>query len=550
LGLSRPDLPRPARRSPAPGPRPSRAFLSPEPEVRLTNAFARPFDNAVATARTCYSAGGIVTSEEVSGPADADAALKAEKAARRDGLAQDLYQAGHHTTLQHAHFQFALSNVSRHFIWSFLHSHPFYNSEQVSQRYVKVKPGTYAVPPLKGDALEIYNATVEAQNEAYARLVVALTPRVGAEYFKRFPARGKSPDAWKRDIRKKAQEAARYALPIATFAYLYHTVSGITLLRYYRACGVLDTPFEQRIVIEKMVAELLRLDPGYRAILEEPLAEEQTAEHRVMQGSVPAEGSRARFIAEFDESLGGLTSKLIDFPGRNQETLAQSIREIFGLTPDLMADEEAIALALDPARNSWLGETMNLTTHTKISRALFHAHYTFRKRLSHTADSQNQRHRMTPGSRPILAAHHTGEPDYITPTVIAEEKEASAIYRGIMERSWEAIGRLRRSGVDDEMALYLLPNAVAVRFTESGDLLNLRHKMAMRLCYNAQEEIWLASLDETRQICEVNPLIGRYLLPPCTLRKMADARPICPEGRRYCGERVWTYDLANFERVI
>jgi thymidylate synthase ThyX len=157
---------------------------------------------------------------------------------------------------------------------------------------------------------------------------------------------------------------------------------------------------------------------------------------------------------------------------------------------------------------------------------------------------------MTPGSRPILAAHHTGEPDYITPTVIAEEKEASAIYRGIMERSWEAIGRLRRSGVDDEMALYLLPNAVAVRFTESGDLLNLRHKMAMRLCYNAQEEIWLASLDETRQICEVNPLIGRYLLPPCTLRKMADARPICPEGRRYCGERVWTYDLANFERVI
>src|SRR5689334_9548109 len=30
-------------------------FASPPPQVALVNAFARPFDNAVATARTCYS---------------------------------------------------------------------------------------------------------------------------------------------------------------------------------------------------------------------------------------------------------------------------------------------------------------------------------------------------------------------------------------------------------------------------------------------------------------------------------------------------------------
>ena len=46
---------------------PAADFLSPAPEVRLTNAFARPYDNAVATARTCYSAKGIVTTEEVGG---------------------------------------------------------------------------------------------------------------------------------------------------------------------------------------------------------------------------------------------------------------------------------------------------------------------------------------------------------------------------------------------------------------------------------------------------------------------------------------------------
>ncbi len=41
-----------------------------------------------------------------------------------------------------------MENVSRQFLWTFLHSHPFYNSEQVSQRYVEVSKGNYAVPPL------------------------------------------------------------------------------------------------------------------------------------------------------------------------------------------------------------------------------------------------------------------------------------------------------------------------------------------------------------------------------------------------------------------
>ena len=527
-----------------------RSFLSPAPQVKITNAFARPFDNLVATARTCYSAKGIVSENDVSGPPGADPALLADKAAARDQLAVGLYRAGHHTTLQHAHFQFAISNVSRHFIWSFLHSHPFYNSEQVSQRYVAVKPGAYAVPPLEGFGLDAFHATVAAQNEAYSALTDSLTARVQREYFRRFPARGRSPEAWRKEIHKKAQEAARYVLPVATFAHLYHTISGLTLLRYYRTCGQFDTPLEQRIVLEKMVEEILEHEPSYRAILEEPLPPEATIEYQVFQSTISTNGGRARFLGEFDEDLGGLTSRLVDYPARNQETLAQAVREIFGLSRDRMSDEEAIALALDPSRNRWLGETLNTTTHTKLSRTLFHAHYTFRKKLSHTADSQNQRHRMTPASRPILAAHFSGEPDYITPAIIAAEPKALSIYARAMERSWEGIARLKSLGVEDEFALYLLPNAAAVRFTESSDLLNLRHKMAMRLCYNAQEEIWLASLQEARQISEVNPLVGKYLLPPCTLRLMAKAYPICPEGKRFCGERVWTYSVDRYERVI
>src|SRR5438093_1085926 len=224
-------------------------FTSPPPRVRLVHAFERPFENVVATARTCYSSKGIVSEDQASA-----------KPERRDALARSIYQAGHHTTFQHAHFQFSLNNVSRQLLWSFLHSHPFYNSEQVSQRYVEVKAGNYAVPPLAGEALAIYQATVESQVAAYQEFCRSLVPLVEEEYYERFPARGKNREVYGKEVQKKAQEVARYVLPVATFAYLYHTISGLTLFRYYRMALQGDAPLEQRIVLERMVEELLRLE--------------------------------------------------------------------------------------------------------------------------------------------------------------------------------------------------------------------------------------------------------------------------------------------------
>src|SRR5207245_11666521 len=134
---------------------------------------------------------------------------------------------------------------------------------------------------------------------------------------------------------------------------------------------------------------------------------------------------------------------------------------------------------------------------------------------------------------------YSGGPDYIPPVLLSHSAPARQLYDETMAQTWDAIGRLRALGVPGEFAAYLLPNAVAVRMTESADLLNLHHKLKSRLCYNAQEEIWRASLDEARQIAEVNPIIGRYLLPPCGLRLLTGSRPLCPEGDRYCGVPVW-----------
>jgi thymidylate synthase ThyX len=205
---------------------------------------------------------------------------------------------------------------------------------------------------------------------------------------------------------------------------------------------------------------------------------------------------------------------------------------------------------VSPARNPILGESLNVTTFDKLTRAMHHSAYTFRKKLSHAADSQDQRHRMTPGSRPVLAAHQTGEPDYITPRLVREDPAVERRYDEMMTRIWDRIGRLKALGAADEHALYLLPNAVAIRFTESTDFLNLRHKHVMRLCYLAQEEIWQASVDEALQVRAVHPRLGASLWPPCTVRKEAGTTPWCPEGARFCGVPVWNYSIEQYERVI
>jgi thymidylate synthase ThyX len=413
-----------------------------------------------------------------------------------------------------------------------------------------VKAGTHVVPALAGEARAVYLERIEGQMGEYREMIRLLTPVVAREYFGRFRAREHRAERYAKEVQKKAQEVARYCLPLATHAYLYHTVSGLTLLRYWRLCRTHDAPAEQQAVVGKMVEALLAFDPLFETILEEPIPLEETPEARFLDAVGGGGDSRDAWAREFDESLGGRTSRLVDWKTRNEETVADAVRDVAGLPRSALSDDDAIATVLDPARNSLLGETMNVTTLGKFSRALSHASWTFRKRLSHAGDSQDQRHRMTPASRPCLRAYLADAPDFVMPPLVASDDAARAAFQESMSRTWDALARLRALGVPDEDRAYLLPNAVAIRFTESADLLNLHHTLKMRLCWNAQEEIWAASRDEALQVAEVNPRIGRWLLPPCTLRRAARRAPICPEGDRYCGVRVWTIPVEDWRRGI
>lgn len=518
--------------------------FDPEPEVELQNCFRDPYDTVVAAARTCYSP-RVVT------PADVARDERARQL--RDRIYDSIYEAGHHTTIQHPTFLFVLRRVSRQFLWSFLHAHPFYNSEQVSQRYVEVKPQNFATPPLEGRAREIYRASIDLMMRGYFDLIEMIRPAVEAEYFKLYPARRRQKDRWEGTIHKRVLEAARYVLPVATHAHLYHTVSGITLHRYRRLCLQFDTPLENRLVVEKMVAEVERVDPNFLRGTPDPLPLEDTLEYRLFtetRGASDGPGTEA-FVREFDRDLGPWRSKLVDYKARGQATLAQAVRSVLGLPGERMSDAEAIDLVLNPARNRLLGEPLVLTTLSKLSRTMNHLHFTFRKKLSHTADSQDQRHRMVPGSRPVLRAHFVpGRPDFVLPPILERTPAAAAYTADLFGRVWEAIEKLLELGVPWEFAQYLLPNAFPIRFEESGDLLHLHHKWTTRLCYLAQEEIWRCCVEEVRQVAEVHPALGRHLMAPCGLRKAAGTTPYCPEGNRFCGVRVWELPVERYERMI
>jgi thymidylate synthase ThyX len=495
------------------------------PRVTLRNAFRLPYASAISAARTCYSP-RVIGPEEVS-----DRQLAS--------IGSLTFDAGHHTVFQHAHFEFGLEAISRQLVWSTLHSYPFYNSEQSSQRYVRLDEPRAYVPPLAGEQLRIYEAAIVRAWEHYRTISALLVEDTRAILTDlRHLTAVSAPKKRKRvaqEAEKKAIEIARYVIPIAAFTSMVHTISGVTLHRLWRLMQVGDTPGEATEVIGRMVDCVRRIDPDFfERIGDGPLPAEDPSTAAGSSSGPPDDA----FRAEFDATLEGRTSRLVSYDPAAESRVADAYRFAFGLSRTSVSDDEAIARILDPARNRYRLEKLNVTFHTAESRPLHHARYTFHKKLSHTADSQEQRHRMLPGSRPVLSLTAAREPDVVAPRLLDGNPKAREVFDRAVREAWEAKNALLDLGVPAEQAIYVLPNATAIRFVESGDLLFFLHKWVMRTCFNAQEEIYRGAMDEVEQVREVHPRLMYRVGPPCVVRHKL-ARPVCTEGEHFCGVPVW-----------
>ncbi|RMH55749.1 MAG: FAD-dependent thymidylate synthase [Candidatus Hydrogenedentota bacterium] len=524
-------------------------------EVRLLHASPRPLDNAVAAAMTCYS-DTLLTADDLT----EDQPVRR----RREVVAKRTFEAGHNTVQQHNTFQFAITGISRYAVWSFLHNHPFYNSEQVSQRYVPVNTERVVVPPLSPEGRKIFEEAVRDAAGTYRLLGDLLYPTAERFYRELFPGRSRALDSppdekgrgrrWRREIHKRVLEVARYVLPIAVEAHLHHTISGLTLHRYRRLMTQVSCPEEIRSLVQGMIEEVERHDPSFFLVRHDPLPLEQTPEYRLLlrfSSERHPFGTADDWIRDFDSMLGRYRSLLISPTKSPLSLITNAVRSVLALDSEQLDEELAMRWAVDPAVNPNLTDSLGLAHHDPFSRALMHAHFTFLKKLSLTADAQDQRHRCVPGTRPLLQRHfRPHRPDFIVPVLIKKCPEAEEVYRNFMRRLWNSAGRLLDLDEPLSSVLYLLPNAFPVRFCESGDLLSLRHKWSLRLCLNAQEEIWYASRDEVEQVGQLVPEIRPYLLPPCGIRFRANIAPFCPEGSGYCGIPLWRRELQETERIL
>ena len=548
-------------------------FRSAAPGVTLLReeSTQHPFALAVAAAWSCY--GGrpakvetvrkLVYEPEPEGLSPVKAADRAHRRERAMKLYADLFAAGHHTTLQHANFVFVLDNVSRLAIWSFFHAHPFYNSEQVSQRYREVSGETMVTPDLPRVELEIYSAAIQRSLEGYRNLTDLLAPDMAARYGGVFPGRAKARglDAERRfadAVQKRAQEVARYVLPLATPAHLYHTVNGLTLLRYHVLASQPDVPSEVRAIVDRMLAEVLAVDPYFLGAPGFPLdlrllAAEETLEARAISewrgALVRPDAETAAALRAFDDALGAFDSRLVSYDPDAERVMADAVRTVVAATPEALSDEDALAQVLDPTRNPYLGHPLFLGMQSKLMQTMSHVPFTWAKRISMAEDAQNQRHRGTAGSRPALLAWHSRDPDVIVPWAIRQNPAALAEYDATIRALTDARNALLDRDMPPEAAFYLIPNAQRIRFYESGTLLDYYWKWVKRLCYDAQREIFETAVDEVAQVRAVLPTIGRYVDgPPCVMRSRAGTAPICPEGERFCGIPVWrNYSFEELE---
>ncbi|MFZ5932654.1 MAG: FAD-dependent thymidylate synthase [Patescibacteria group bacterium] len=507
------------------------------PIVKLELVSRSPFsdqpvgarDVAIATAYQCNSAG---TPE-----------LKKRDDEKAQKVASSTLQAGHHTTRQHVHFTWRFIGVSRSVTHDVFHSYPFYNSEQQSQRYVEAQRGNYLAPANLSERQKlVFHEAADFANHAYFHLLEELAPEVEKRVKDMYPTSGwRVPETAERlgaKGRKICQEIARYVLPIGQKTVYFHTLSELQLLRLFRASTLPRFSSEARYVIARMVKSVADYDAG---ILKEidvpwPQAAVLSGTDNIMQRK-----------KEFDEFLGDKSSLLIGYPPNAGEILTFAVRNTWGLPESCLSVSEALDSVANPAKNSLLADVYDVGMLDNLTVTLRQVSLTYLTKLSHTADSQRQRHRKTFGSTPSIEEIYDGSPDFLVPLVIRENPHLFRTYREIMERIYQNVERALGEGVPREWALLLLPNAQTVRVVESGDLFDWHHRWRQRLCFLAQEEIFFISVDQIEELRRVLPQAEKMLLAPCGLRKAAKVKPRCPEGDRWCGQAVYNWEIQRYK---
>jgi len=448
-------------------------------KIKVLKINYKPTDIAVGSARSCYFGKHIITPED------------AAKWDKKNDLLNSIFKAGHHTTLMHYNFTFLIEGISRLLIWRLLHSHPFYNSEQVSQRYAKMKIDNFTYP--KNADKKKWQDYYQKMFNYYEILIEKLTP----------VTKNVLPKFKKKEATKKAQEFARYLLPLGMNAHLYHTINVVTALRYIVAIkSIPEAKDEADDFANQLEREMLKIDKDLAPLID-------------FAKNAPS---------KFPE---------IDIEKIKKEKNIKNNVEVFDIVDYDFELNENYAGVLRLS-NIWLDEGILGSFNSYI-------------KLSLSSDAQNQRHRRSPAIRPKLEDIY--KKDFYIPPIVEEKKEILNLYKEAVEYSYEFF-EAQKEILGFGEAAYALLNAHNIEIIEHDDFQEFVHKAQMRLCYNAQEEIFDITYKQVKALKNKGVKAADKFLPPCAIRQMKKIKPICPEGERFCGVKVWKLEFEEYKRII
>ncbi|MDW7649934.1 MAG: FAD-dependent thymidylate synthase [Bacillota bacterium] len=159
-----------------------------------------------------------------------------------------------------------------------------------------------------------------------------------------------------------------------------------------------------------------------------------------------------------------------------------------------------------------------------------HVNFTFAvEGVSRTLSHQMVRHRIASYSQKSQRYVREDAFEYIVPPSVAENEEASVIYREQMEKIRDAYRALRQM-VHHEDARYVLPNACETKFVFTMNARSLHNFFMLRCCNRAQWEIRLLAEAIYKEVKKVAPTLFGAAGPACVSEKA------CPEGEMTCGE--------------
>lgn len=523
----------------------TQSVLSPEEfEPEEWQAINAATTIAGESGRTCYAKDLITPLDYLTG--------SEKHRLTTDSVVRSTREAGHLSTRQHVYYLFALEGVSRNLIYRVLHSYPFHNSDQVSQRYTPMSEGGLVLPLLENDLLNKNMQEAARQLVAgYHKLTEILAPVARDFYLKRFPKRDSA--QWQKRVDsealKKAQEVGRYLLPLGMGANLYHSVSALTLIRYHRLCQTYPVQPEARLVIQAMIDQVAAVDPTIREEIGGPLDISTTSNyqfllHRQIDPYTAAD--------EFDALLDGQPG-LLDIDYNLDQRLAQAVRLTLGVSRGSLSDVAAINLVLNPEKNPLLASVNGEMTMNQLSQALNQIYLSATVSLSHSADSQLQRHRGFAHTQPLSLPIPRLNQDIVIPRLLDYSPQARDFYLEAQASNNRYLLTLADSGVDIDTLAYLQTNGLRIRKRITGPLSSFYHWIKIRTCLTAQEEIYGLATAIARQLPKLGPVLAAHFEKPapCGVRQKAAITPLCPEGDRYCGIPVWKKTIADYpERDI